>query len=135
VLQSGVQSTSFTATGLITGTTYIFKVQSSNSFGISDFSSSISILCAFVPVAPLAPTTSVSTSNVVITWPAPTSNGGSPLTAYSIFIRKADLSFALETNYCDGSSAGILAARTCTIPFTTLRSSPFNLILNNPVIA
>lgn len=92
-------------------------------------------MCAFVPVAPLAPTTSVSTSNVVITWAAPSSNGGSPLTSYSIYIRKSDLSYSMETNYCDGSNTVILGAATCTIPFATLRASPFNLILNNPVIA
>lgn len=135
VLQSEVTSASYTATGLTTGTTYSFKIQSSNSFGISDYSSSFSVLCAFVPVAPLAPTTSVSTSNVVITWNAPSSNGGSPLTSYSIYIRKADLSYSLETNYCDGSNTVILGAAICTIPFTTLRASPFNLILSNPVIA
>jgi hypothetical protein len=98
-------------------------------------SASFTILCAYVPVAPLAPSTSVSANNIIITWAAPSSNGGSTLTAYSIYIRQANLAFALETTYCNGTTADILAHATCTIPMSTLRASPFSLILNNPVLA
>ena len=66
VVQADVSTNSFTVTGLTTGTTYTFKVQSRNSFDISDYSDGLSILCAFKPIAPLAPTTSVSADKVII---------------------------------------------------------------------
>ena len=71
VLQSGVVATTFTATGLTTGTTYSFVIQARNSFGISVYSTSISILCAYIPSIPVSPTTSVVGSNVIVTWTAP----------------------------------------------------------------
>lgn len=45
-------------------------------------SSSFSILCAFVPYAPVTPpTTTSSGNNVIISWSLPF-NGGSPVTGY-----------------------------------------------------
>jgi len=52
--------------------------------------------------------------------------------SYSVFIRGFDLQYVLETNYCTGAT--VLAESKCTIPFTTLRSSLFNLILGNSVM-
>jgi hypothetical protein len=46
VVQANIVQTSYTITGLTTGTTYIFKVQSRNSFGLSVYSYEISILAA-----------------------------------------------------------------------------------------
>lgn len=83
-------------------------------------------------MAPLAPTTAVSGDKVIIDWNAPSSNGGSSLMSYSVFIRGFDLQYVLETNYCTGAT--VLAESKCTIPFTTLRSSLFNLILGNSVM-
>lgn len=92
-------------------------------------------MCAFVPVAPTGVKTEISTNNVVISWTTPTSNGGSPLTGYSVYIRKSDLSFEIESSYCNAANTVVLANPSCTIPFSTLRASPFNLVLSNPVIA
>ena len=59
VLASGIISTSYEATSLIAGVTYQFKVESRNSYGYSDYSTIITMLCAYIPEPP----TSVTTSN------------------------------------------------------------------------
>ena len=87
-------------------------------------------------MAPLAPTTTVSADKVIISWAAPTSNGGSVLTAYSVLIRASSLVYTLETSYCDSSlDSTIMTTTKCTVPFSTLRTTPFSLILGNPVLA
>lgn len=87
-----------------------------------------------MPATPVAPTTSVSGSNVIVTWTAPYNNG-SPLTAYNIYLRMSNLVYAMQTTHCDGTTSAIIAATSCTIPFSALTSSPFSLVLNNPVFA
>ena len=57
VLASNVLSASYQATGLSTGVTYLFKVESRNSFGYSALSDSISIYSAYKPDPPLTITT------------------------------------------------------------------------------
>lgn len=93
-------------------------------------------MCAFKPTAPLAPTTTVSDDKVIISWSTPTSDGGSPFNAYSVYIRDSNLVYTLEATYCDSSIiTAIMTSTRCTVPFTTLRSSTFNLILGNSVLA
>jgi len=61
VIQSGlsVPVGQTTVTGLTFGTTYTFKVQAGNDFGLSDDSTELSLLCAFIPATPAAPSTTV----------------------------------------------------------------------------
>jgi hypothetical protein len=58
-LQSNVLGTNYTASGLNTGSTYSFKVQSRNSYGLSSYSNLVTIMVATVPAQPLTPVTSV----------------------------------------------------------------------------
>jgi hypothetical protein len=60
-------------------------VQAQNAYGYSTYSNVVSILAAQVPAQPLAPTTTWSPDNVIVTWSAPDS-GGSPITGYSVSI-------------------------------------------------
>lgn len=46
---------SYIATGLSPGLTYTFKIQARNAFGLSEYSTSLAVLCAFVPDKPTAP--------------------------------------------------------------------------------
>jgi hypothetical protein len=85
VLASNVVGSSYLATELTAGVTYQFKVESRNSYGFSVYSSSISLLCAFKPEAPLTITTSNSGNQVRISWSSPTTNGY-PISAYKIYI-------------------------------------------------
>jgi hypothetical protein len=80
----------YTVTGLTAGVTYKFKVQARNTEGFSAYSAEVEILAAQAPSAPLTPTTTISGSNVVVNWSAPTDNG-SPILGYLILIRQSDL--------------------------------------------
>jgi hypothetical protein len=86
VLVSGLGATSYTATGLTSGETYLFKVKARNVFGLSVFSQTLSLKAAFKPAQPTPPMTSVIGSNIVIDWVAPNANG-SPITAYRVSIK------------------------------------------------
>jgi len=57
VLASNVLSASYQATGLSAGVTYLFKIESRNSYGYSALSDSTSIYCAYKPDPPLTITT------------------------------------------------------------------------------
>ncbi len=78
------------------------------------------------PATPVAPNTSLNTSNgVTITWTAP-NNCGSPITAYTVEIRKDDLvTYSTETVNCNGSA--IVTTTSCTVPISVLMAAPFNL--------
>ena len=124
-MQSGILIKSYTATGLTIGLTYNFKVQARNLFGLSASSTSLSLLAAFVPSQPIAPTTLVVGSNVQITWAAPF-NGGSSITSYKVFVRETNVNqFAQDTTHCDGALASIVSAAQCLIPISALTAAPF----------
>ena len=63
------------------GVQYTYKVLARNAYGSSVYSSEVTILAGQVPSQPSAPTTSISSSNVVITWSV-ASTGGAAITAY-----------------------------------------------------
>ena len=56
-----------------------------------------------------------------------------PITSYSIYFRKSDLTYALSTSSCDGTLPAIRTALNCTVPLSSLTSSPFNLGLGASV--
>ena len=85
-MATGVLTTSYTTTAPLTsGRTYTFKVQSRNSVGLSNYSSSIAILTATVPGKPTSVSTTIVDSSVVISWATP-NDGGAAITSYSILI-------------------------------------------------
>ena len=77
------------AIDLTAGLTYGFKIESRNSYGYSPYSSSITLLCAYVPDPPTTVSTTNSADKVTISWSSP-ENNGSPITAFKIFIRQTD---------------------------------------------
>jgi hypothetical protein len=87
VFSSNIIGRAYTATDLISGQMYQFKVKSRNSFGLSlQYSNTVTLLCAYVPTEPAAPVTLVIQDYVQIDWDAPYS-GGSPITGYKVYIR------------------------------------------------
>lgn len=109
------------------GNSYTFKVLARNSYGSSLYSSEVTILAGQVPSQPVAPTTTISSSNVIIAWSV-ASTGGSAITAYRITIGQSDGStFTTSPIYCDGSSASVVTAASCSVPISTLRQAPFSL--------
>lgn len=123
----------FTATGLNPNTFYSFKVEAQNVKGYSVKSSQISIRAAGVPATMEAPVTTINSANVDISWNVP-SNGGSPITRYTIKVRKSDgVTYTEDSTNCDGSNTSILASSTCSIPISTLRTSPYSLAWGDSV--
>jgi hypothetical protein len=49
VVKSGLISTQAIITNLVPGTTYRFKILAKNDYGVSQYSSPITLLCAWVP--------------------------------------------------------------------------------------
>ena len=77
-------STSTTITGLANGTPYTFSVRARTAAGNSSASASSPITPRTVPGAPTTVTGVAGNGQVVVSWLAPDSNGGSAVTAYRV---------------------------------------------------
>jgi hypothetical protein len=80
-------ATTTTISGLTPGTAYTFKVQASNPNGsgpVSAASNSVTPLAFSAPGVPTAVTASGASSQALVSWIAPASNGGSPITGYTV---------------------------------------------------
>jgi hypothetical protein len=84
---NGIPPTSVQITGLPLGVAVQFQLASSNSFGTSQFSIASAAFTAFVPTAPGAPqgvVASAGNASAQVAWSAPNSNGGLPITSYTV---------------------------------------------------
>jgi hypothetical protein len=81
-----VLTQSYTATDLIPGNTYRFKIEAHNSMGYGSKSSAFAIIAATRPDAPNPPVTSFDGESVTIDWVVPF-NGGQAVNGYTILIR------------------------------------------------
>ncbi|HYL67284.1 MAG TPA: fibronectin type III domain-containing protein [Nitrosopumilaceae archaeon] len=81
-------STIYSDKGLTASTTYIYRVSAINSVGTSSPSNTASATTSAASTAPQPPTglaaTAASSSQINLSWTAPTSNGGSAITGYKI---------------------------------------------------
>ena len=75
MLASGVTDTAYLATDLTAGVTYEFKIEARTSYGYSEFSETITLLCAFKPDPPQTVTTENVDENVRLYWSEPVTNG------------------------------------------------------------
>src|SRR5207302_497249 len=86
VSNTGSTTTTYSDTGLTHGTTYTYRVSAINSVGTGSPSSTAS--ATTLAVAPSSPTglsaTAVSSSQINLSWTAPSDNGGSAITGYKI---------------------------------------------------
>ena len=117
------------------GDWYDFRVSAHNVHGWSVVSALKSIQAAQAPDSPAAATTTIVDKSIRIYWTQPSWNFKT-ITAYQVLIQDhLGSTFSEELTHCDGSTSGILTSLYCDIPVSVLRSSPFNLILADPVVA
>lgn len=73
--------------------------------------------------------------SVKLTWEKPDEHSET-ISAYEILIRTNDgQTWVEDTVNCKADSEPILSSRTCSIPLTVLRDSPYNLVYNDLVVA
>jgi hypothetical protein len=78
-------ATSTTVNGLTNGTAYTFTVTASNSVGAGSASgASNSVTPTGPPGVPTGVTATAGNGSAQVTWTAPASNGGSPITSYTV---------------------------------------------------
>ena len=78
-------ATSTTVTGLTNGTTYTFKVSATNATGTGpDSSASSAVTPNGPPTAPTGVTATAGNGSAQVSWTAPSDNGGSGLTKYTV---------------------------------------------------
>jgi hypothetical protein len=76
---------SCTATGLTNGTAYFFQVAAINAVGTGSYSTaSTGVTPATVPGVPTSVTGTAGNTQVVLSWTAPASNGGSAISGYHV---------------------------------------------------
>ena len=129
LVATDLAATSYTLTGGITaGASYSFRVQAKNKWGWGAQSTDGTILAAQVPSAvdPLTTAIDAATGGVTIAWGPPTNLGGVPVLSYEIVIKSGTAVWNTEAT-CDGTSAAVLAARTCVVPMATLVAAPHSL--------
>ena len=85
-LTTGVTTTSFTDSTATNGTTYYYKVTAVNSAGQSPRSGEASATPqATAPSLPTGLVASGGNGSVILSWTAPSSNGGAPITGYDVY--------------------------------------------------
>ena len=78
-------ATTATVTGLVNGTSYVFRVAAINAVGAGNFTAnSVAVVPGRVASAPLPPAVTRGDGRVTLSWQAPASDGGLPITDYVI---------------------------------------------------
>lgn len=82
----GSDATSYNVINLVQGTTYFFAVAAVTAVGEGDQSSETSEYPSVPPGAPTGLTSAIQDEHADLTWSAPASTGGSPITGYKLYI-------------------------------------------------
>jgi hypothetical protein len=126
--------TSYLVTSLTSGLTYEFKVEAKNEYGYSEFSTTLTLLAAYIPEVPTSVSTEIDGSQVKVLWSLPSDNG-SPITEYRIYIKEVGTTtYTLENTNCDGTQVSVISNEYCHIDISTLIAS-FNLDGGDSVFA
>lgn len=106
-------SSTCTITGLTTGVTYSFRIDAVNTVGAGSYFAASAEATATAPTAPQGVSaTLASNSSATVSWSAPSSNGGSPLTGYVVKYSTNNTSW---TSVTSGTCASVTnATSSCT---------------------
>ena len=74
----------YTATSLVNGTKYYFRIVAHNAAGWSPVSTVVSAVPRTMPTAPRSPVATSGIASVKLTWLAPLSNGGAAIDKYAV---------------------------------------------------
>lgn len=107
-LLTTVLGLSFEDEDLDNGQTYYYRVSAMNGVGEGALSSEVHSTPALEPGAPRSLTATPSSHQVTLSWSAPESDGGSPVTGYHIYRSQSSggetfLTTVTSTSYVDGS--------------------------------
>src|SRR6185437_15041216 len=80
-----VTTTGYNVTGLVNGTTYYFRVTAVNRVGQGPASAEANAVPVTVPGMPTGLTATPGDGTVTLSWAAPGSDGGSPVTGYNVY--------------------------------------------------
>eukprot|EP00347_Sterkiella_histriomuscorum_P011727 403371340 len=122
-------STSFSylqKTGIAGGNTYYFKVRAFNKYGPGIFSSVASIYTSQAPEKPDAPTLSLISDYLKITFVQPTTNF-SPIEKYKIEIADENGTFIEDISICNGADSQTMSNKYCLVKMSDLTLYPFYL--------
>lgn len=121
---SDTTSTNFT--GLTYGVAYTFQVAATNSQGTGTFSSSSNSVTPFTtPNAPTSVTASVTASSTFasLSWIAPSDNGGSSITSYSVVSSPATTTQTASAGSTSLSFTGLVYGTTYTFTVTAVNAA------------
>ena len=108
---TGSTSTSYTYTGLTPSTAYVFRIAAITAVGQGTWSSNTSsVTIQDLPGAPTSVTGTDGNAQVVVSWTAPTSNGGAAISDYAI--QYSSNSGSTWTTFTDGVSTSTSATVT-----------------------
>lgn len=94
---------------------YKFKVRARNIYDYGDFSEIYTVEASDLPGKPIIPTVSLTGTDVIVSWEAPSSHFAE-IEQYEILFMKKDGTFVPYTLRCDGSLSAIVAATSCAVP-------------------
>ena len=81
-----ITGTTITVPGLANGTKYYFTIKAVNLLGSSVATREVSATPLSAPLAPVSVTATPAASSVALSWSAPTSNGGTAVTGYNVYV-------------------------------------------------